>query len=119
MNENNHTYDIICFMELAYEFDLSDKTQIEKKIKKKLKYHNLGNFDLERVEYLRTIKNDLFFEISKSTKSKYFKNSRGFANMTDFNLEKFLKEYSLKYEKIEKEDMLTMINYSIYLYYMR
>ena len=106
-------------MELAYEFDVSEKKEIEAKIKRKLKYYNLGKFDLEKVEYLRTIKNDLFSEISKSTKSKYFKNSKGLANMTDFNLEKLIKEYSLKYEKIEKEDLSTMINYSIYLYYMR
>ena len=119
MSENKHTYDTICFMELAYEFDVSEKKEIEAKIIRKLKYYNLGKFDLEKVEYLRTIKNDLFSEISKSTKSKYFKNSKGFANMTDFNLEKLLKEYSLKYEKIEKEDLSTMINYSIYLYYMR
>ena len=97
----------------------SEKKEIEAKIIRKLKYYNLGKFDLEKVEYLRTIKNDLFSEISKSTKSKYFKNSKGLANMTDFNLEKLLKEYSLKYEKIEKEDLSTMINYSIYLYYMR
>ena len=119
MSENKHTYDTICFMELAYVFDVSEKKEIEAKIIRKLKYYNLGKFDLEKVEYLRTIKNDLFSEISKSTKSKYFKNSKGLANMTDFNLEKLLKEYSLKYEKIEKEDLSTMINYSIYLYYMR
>ena len=119
MSENKHTYDTICFMELTYEFDVSEKKEIEAKIKRKLKYYNLGKFDLERVEYLRIIKNDLFLEISKNTKSKYFKNSKGFANMSDFNLEKLYKDYSEKYNKIEKGDLLTMINYSIYLYYMR
>lgn len=34
-------------------------------------------------------------EISKSTKSKYFKNSKDL-NMTDFNLEKLYKDYSEK-----------------------
>ena len=42
----------------------TEKKEIEAKIIRKLKYYNLGKFDLEKVEYLRTIKNDLFSEIS-------------------------------------------------------
>ncbi|MBN1639482.1 MAG: hypothetical protein JW866_10970 [Ignavibacteriales bacterium] len=48
--ENEHTYDLVCFTDLAYEFDFSDKKEAEKKIKRRLKYYKLGVYSQERVE---------------------------------------------------------------------
>ena len=74
MTDNKEqTYDFICFTDLAYEFDFSEKKEIEKKIKRRLKYYNLGDYKQDRVEYIRQLKNDLYSEISKTTKSKYCK----------------------------------------------
>jgi hypothetical protein len=42
-DDKKQTYDFICFTDLAYEFDLSEKKEIEKKIKRRLKYYNLGD----------------------------------------------------------------------------
>ena len=33
LQENEQTYDLVCFTDLAYEFDFSDKKEAEKKIK--------------------------------------------------------------------------------------
>lgn len=44
--ENEQTYDFICFTDLAYEFDFSDKKEAEKKIKRRLKYYKLGDWNV-------------------------------------------------------------------------
>ena len=118
--ENEHTYDLVCFTDLAYEFDFSDKKEAEKKIKHRLKYYKLGDYSQERVEYIRDLKNDLYQEISLQTKSKYFSKSKSnFADLADFKFEKMTSDYLDKYSKINESDMKGILNYAIYLYHMR
>ena len=90
-HQNKYTYDLVCFTDLAYEFDFSDKKEAEKKIKRRLKYYKLGDYSQERVEYIRELKNDLYQEIGLQTKSKYFSKSKSnFADLADFKLEKMI-----------------------------
>ncbi len=58
----DQTYDFICFSDLAYEFDIAEKKKIENKIRRRLKYYGLGMFDSDRVEMIRTLKNQLLAE---------------------------------------------------------
>ena len=119
-DDQQQTYDTICFTDLAYEFDFSDKKEIEKKIRRRLKYHKLGDFRQERVDYIRGLKNDLYMEISGGTKSKYFHKSKSnFADLADFNFERMTENYHNKYDKVAKEELMGMINFAIYLYHMR
>lgn len=119
-DDKEQTYDFICFTDLAYEFDFSDKKEIEKKIKRRLKYHKLGNYNQERVDYIRQLKNDLHSEISRTTKSKYFHKSKSnYADLADFNIDQMTDDYYKKYDKVDKGELMGMINFSIYLYHMR
>ena len=114
------TYDYICFSELAYEFDFSDHLEIEKKIKRRLKYYNLARYDQDRIDYIRLLKNDLRVEISLQSKSKYFNKSRSvYTDLTDFNIEKMTVDFSKKYDRIDASDMSQILKFVIYLYYMR
>jgi len=118
--DNKHTYDLVCFTDLAYEFDFSDKKEAEKKIKRRLKYYKLGDYSQERVEYIRDLKNELYKEISLQTKSRYFSKSKSnFADIADFNFEKMTVDYLNRYDKISKSDMKGILNFAIYLYHMR
>lgn len=120
VQENEQTYDFICFTELAYEFNFSDKKEVEKKIKRKLKYYKLSDYSQDRVDYIRNLKDDLYKEICLQTKSKYFcKSKSNFADLTDFNFEKMTTDYLNKYDKINEVDMKGMLNFAIYLYHMR
>jgi len=121
MKDNQkQTYDLICFTDLAYELDLSDKPEIEKKIRRRLKYHKLGDFKQERVDYIRRLNNDLYSEISNPMKSKYFhKRNSNFADLADFDFDRMTEDYHNKYDEVDKEDLKGMINFAIYLYYMR
>ena len=119
-NDQRQTYDLICFTDLAYEFDFSEKKEIERKIKRRLKYYKLGGFSQERVDYIRELKNDLYSEITKTTKSKYFHKSKSnYADLADFDSEKMTKDFHEKYDKVDKEDLKGMINFAVYLYHMR
>ncbi|MGO4921380.1 hypothetical protein [Maribacter spongiicola] len=117
---SEQTYDFVCFSDLAYEFDFSDLKEAEKKIKQKLKYYGLGKYDQERVEYVRNLKNDLFKEIRHYEKSEYYIPSKSeFAEFTDFDHKKMKVDFLNKYETINDSDMSRIINFAIYLYYMR
>jgi hypothetical protein len=117
---SEQTYDYVCFSDLAYEFDFSDLKEAEKKIKRKLKYYGLGKYDQERVEYVRSLKNDLFEEIRLYDKSEYYIPSKSeFAEFTDFDHFKMKDDFIKKYKKISVPDMSRILNFAIYLYYMR
>ena len=118
--DKGQTYDFICFTDLAYEFDFAKKNETEKKIKRRLKYYKLGDYNQERVDYLRLLKNVLFSEISSGTKSKYFHKSKSnYADLNDFDLVRMRQDYINKYDKIDRNDMDGLINFAIYLYHMR
>jgi len=118
--KTEQSYDFICFSDLAYEFDFSEKKETENKIKRKLKYHKLGEYTQERIDYIRELKNDLYKEISLQTKSKYFNKSKSnYADLSDFNVEKMQSDFLKKYEKINSSDMFGILNFAIYLYHLR
>ncbi len=90
------------------------------KIKRRLKYYKLGKYNQETVDYIRSLKNDLYIEISKTTKSKFYHKSKSnYADLNDFDLQKMLNYYDEKYTKIGKNKLAGMLNFAIYLYYMR
>jgi|TARA_B110000967_G_scaffold143370_1_gene146640 hypothetical protein len=107
-------------MDLAYEFDFSDKKEVEKKIKRHLKYYRLGKYSQERVEYIRVLKNDLHTEITLGTKSKYFQKSKSnHADLKDYKFEKMKLDYIKKYDSISENDMSGILSFAIYLYHIR
>jgi len=113
-------YDLICFTDLAYEFDFSDKKETDFVIKRRLKYYKLANYNQERIEYIRVLKNDLYSEISLGTKSKYFQKSKSnYADLEDYKFEKMKIFYLKKYDLISENDMNGILNFAIYLYHMR
>lgn len=119
-NDKAQTYDFICFTDLAYEFDFSDKKDIENKIKRRLKYYKLGNYNQERVDYIRQIKNELYLEISKTTKSEYYHKSKSnYADFADFDIERMIVDLNRKHELVELNELIRMINFAIYLYHLR
>ncbi len=114
------TYEFICFSNLAYEFDYSEKKAIEKKIKRRLKYYKLGDYNQETIDYIRELKNELYKEISSITKSKYYNKSKSnFADLSDFKIEQMKYDYLEKYENINSIEMVEILNFAIYLYYLR
>ncbi len=53
MKKNDLTYTFICFSELVYEWNFSDKLDVERKIKRRLKYYNFDDYNQERINIIR------------------------------------------------------------------
>src|SRR5690349_21257318 len=120
IEEKDQTYDFVCFTDLAYEFDTTQKKKIEQKIKRRLKYYKLGNYDQEKVEYIRQLKNELCSEISLNAKSRYYNKSQSeYASLADFDTEKMTADYALRYERVDRNELREMIYFAVNLYYMR
>ena len=119
-DNNKMTYDFACFSVLAYEFNINESKETEKKIKQRLKYYSLGNYDQDRINYIRALRNDLYNELTKFQKSEYYVGSTGkFADFNNFNLEKMKQDYLDKYPKISNHDMGGIIGFALYLFYLR
>ena len=115
----NQTYDFICFTDLAYEFNPSQKKEIEKKIRRRLKYHKLGPYNQVRVDAIRQLKNELLREISSYATSVYHTSSAsGYADLKDFNLEQMTSDYGKRHD-VSKDELRAMINFAVYLFYLR
>lgn len=119
MGNRKETYDFICFSELAYEWNPSAKKNTETKIRKRLISNN-WEYNQQRIDYIRSLRNDLFNEISLSNKSQYFnKLNFDYADLADFNIKQMLTDLKIKYNEINNEDLLNIIEFAIYLFYVR
>jgi len=117
---DKENFDTICFSFLVYEFDFDDPKETEKKIKRKLKRSIKEPYDQNRVDYIRSLKNELQKEISKHIKSSYYLMPHGkYAAIEDFNTDKIIEDYTVKYPDITKEKMAGFLNFAIYVYYLR
>lgn len=119
MNLRKETYDFICFSELVYEGN-TNKEEVDLRIKRRL--HAIHQkYDESRVKTLRSIRDELSREILLAGKSKYYKRPKqtGFADLGDFEIEQMFISFKKKYKSIADEDLLNMIEFSIYVYYVR
>ena len=120
MNERNETYDFICFSELAYEWNGSDREKVEIKIKNRINKLVNQKYNQKRVDYIRLLRNELFEEISLRNESKYYiNNNLKYADLGDFDSNKMLLDFTRKYNQISETDLLNIIEMAIYLFYMR
>ena len=116
----NAEYDNAALEFLVYEFNDDEKTDINNKIKRKVKKNNLGEYNQEHIDYLREIKNTIKTEIEKYHKSKYYTQKHGeSSNINDFDTEGMANDYSKKYEKISENVISTFIELAVYVYYLR
>ena len=118
--KNKMTYDFICFSELLYEYAEEENALTIKKIKRRLRYHKLGEYKKERVDYRRALKNALCAELSNPYRSAYYKKPpSGIAGLNDFDEAGLKKKYKKMFFRIADEDLYTIIAFAIYWYYLR
>lgn len=114
------TYDYICFTDLAYEFTGAEKIVVEKKIKRRLRYYQLGAYSQERVDHIRQIKNALMDELTHPAKSQYYKGTTSvYSALTDFDTDKMTVAYHKKFPSVHPDELKAMICFAVYLYYLR
>src|SRR5690606_11683693 len=112
------SYDFICFSTLIFETPRLQEKELEKSIKRSLKYYKLAPYNQERVDYIRELKNDLFREISAQS-TYYQKSASKYAETEDFDLDKMTADYHQKYPLIDSHELRGLISYAIFQYYVR
>jgi hypothetical protein len=114
------TYDDVLFGILALEFAGDEPAEAERKIRRKLRRLGLGPYDQGRVDYVRSLRNDLEKEIKLYDKSTYYlAPSAPTASPDDFDYERLVAGFCGKYREISLFDMRTIVTFAIYAYYLR
>jgi hypothetical protein len=115
------TADAVCLDVLAYEFESDDRTEAEKKIKRRLRYHGVGPYRQTRVDLLRRLKDEVRGEIERYERSRYFAgfHGGGYAAMEDFDIERMTRDLSASYPDVARDEIAAFVPSAVYLYYMR
>jgi hypothetical protein len=114
------TADSIILGELSYEFDFTNPTEVEQKIKKRLRYYKCGPYDQERVDLLRSLKNELQAEVLKHEKSKYYIQSTGeYAAMEDFDIHRITEDACRQFTEVPRSEIESFVQQAIFVYYLR
>jgi hypothetical protein len=114
------TYESEALGALAYEFPFSNKAEAETKIKRRLKRKKLGNYDPERINLLRALKDELQQEISKGEKSAWFthRHDHRYVDMRDFNIDQLAKRMIKRYPHVPKKEINHFVPFCVFLYYL-
>lgn len=114
------TYESEALAVIAFEFTPSRRAESERKIKRRLRDKKLGPYDKARIDTIRSFRDDVYTELSKGTRSKFWLGSHGpYADLQDWNLDGLLSHYEQEHPEIPKEAIGRFMPYAIYLYYMR
>ena len=116
----NQSYDFLIFQELIYEYAPVKQAETEAKIKRRLKYYNLGPYRQERVDHIRMLRNELANEIKLLTRSKYYnKTPSVYAKMEDFDVSQMEIDYTSNYPLLSSADLREMIGWGVHMLYTR
>jgi hypothetical protein len=122
-----HGYDDTVLWILADEFPSTNKSKTEEKIRQKLTHKKLGDYDQERVDLLRRLKDAIQEEVKRDKASKYFtyphgkKDAKGqhYVDFEDFDRKRMADDYALRFPEIPKEVIGRFVEFAVFLYYLK
>jgi hypothetical protein len=105
---------------LAYEFAVDDRTEAERKIRRRLRYHGVGPYRQERIDLLRILKDQVQREVRLGERSRYFAEGHGeYAAMEDFDVQRMTQDLAQSFPEIPVEEIATFVPFAVYLYHLR
>ena len=114
------TYEGEALAVLAFELSASQRSETERKIKRRLRDKKLGAYDPSRIEAIRTFKNDVLAELSKASRSKFWLQTHGpYADSQDWDVDGLQHHFEAKHLHVPKAAIGRFLPYAIYLYYLR
>lgn len=114
------SYEYLIFRELIYEYDSSQRENVEAKIKRKLKYYGLAPYDQKIIDHIRSLKETLSNEVRLQGSSKYFnKTPSEFAQIEDFDIERMVADYKTLYADLSEKDIRDMIGWGVHWFHTR
>jgi hypothetical protein len=118
--QSEKTADAVMLDVLAYEFDFDPRPESERKIKRRLRYWGLGPYRQDRVDLLRSFKDQVQAEIHRARKSRYYAGSHGrYAALEDIDIPRMVKDLAKAFPQIPKPEVAAFVPFAVYLYYLR
>lgn len=97
-----------------------DRDDAERRIRRRLRYHNLGPYQQERVALLRRLNDETCSEIRRERQSRYFAGSRGTqSDVKDFDIDRWIADLSASYPDVPRRALERFIPWAIYWHYLR
>lgn len=105
---------------LVYEFRSTSHADSHTKIKYRLRYYKLGQYDQTRVDQLRRFKDALQDEIHKHGRSDYYIKLHGkYADMKDFDLARLAEDFSQAFPNVSRELIEWFLPWAVFAYYLK
>jgi hypothetical protein len=115
----DQSYDVSVFQAVTDELEGDDPKVAERKIKRMLRRRHLGEYEQDRIDTLRALRNDLRDEILKFQKSSYYQGTPDLRPTEHFDDQRMVRDFSIKYPLVRHPDIGGIIGYALYYYYLR
>lgn len=114
------TWEGVALDALAYEFSAADRREAEEKIKRRLRRHQLGAWDTDRVEACRKLKDELRDEIARFDASPYFTGRHGrYSEMEDFDVPRLAADLAARHPRVPLAEIEWFVPFCVFLYHLR
>ena len=114
------TYERVALGVLVYEFTAAARNESDTKITQRLKRKKLGAFDPVRIAELRSLKDEVFREISKQHKSKYYDGPKSkkermqqYVELVDFDIPTLTLDMIKRHPKVPKREVRWFVPFSV------
>jgi cytochrome P450 len=112
--------EMVIFQAIAVELPGADHRETGRKLKRKFKRRNLGSYDQDQVDMVRALHDELQAEMTKSHLSVYYRGVPGtVASFDNFDTDRIVRDYGDRYRMITFDALYQLVNFAIYLYYLR
>ena len=114
------TYEEEVLSVLAFEFSSSNRSESERKLKRRLRDKKLGAYDQDRITTLRAFKDDVQQELGRYDKSAYYTEPHGiYAEMQDWDIERLAQMMKERHPGVPESVIDGFLPYAILLYYLK
>ncbi len=105
---------------LIWEMLPSQRSDAERKIKRRLREKMLGKYDQKRVDALRLLKERTARELHRKSESRFHRGYSGkYSRSGDWDIERLAQHLIDEHADIPQENIRTMLPHAIYAYYLR
>ena len=113
-------YDDELLAVLRFEFRQTDAGDSERKIRRRLREKRLGDYDQDRVDAARALKNDVQQEFDHRTPSRFFRPVGGrYVEDSDWDLPGLVEHLQAKHSAVAEESVDWFARWGLFYYYLK
>ena len=114
------SYNLEVLAVLLWEMLPSQQSDSERKIKRRLREKQLGEYDQDRVDALRLLKETAAAELNRRSKSVFHRGTSGkYSKIGDRDIERLAQHLIDKHRDVPQENISAFLPHAIHAYYLR